>query len=481
MVTAVPTVRVDSHLYEDVAGRVALLVEKGALRAGDKVPSVRKLSRQQKVSIATVLQAYRLLENQGVIEARPQSGYYVRALCLRPPAEPEMSKPAPSATKVSVGDLAVQVIKATRDPSLVRLGAALPSPELLPTQQLNRAMTSLGRRFPQAGNSYDAPPGNTALRTQVARRAVEAGCILSPDDIVTTCGCQEALNLCLRAVAKPGDTIAIESPTFYGILQIIEMLGMRALEIPTHPRDGISLEALGYALESHPIKACLFTPNFNNPMGSCMPEASKERLVAMLAQREIPLIEDDIYGDLGFAPQRPKTCKSFDKQGLVLLCDSFSKTLAPGYRVGWTAPGRYQAQVEHLKFVSSIATATLPQMAIADFLANGGYDHHLRKVRRLYAQKVQQMTQAITKYFPEATRVTRPAGGHVLWVELPPHINSLELYRRALAAKISIAPGPIFSAKQKYQNFIRLNCGNPWSEVIENALIKLGQLIAAME
>jgi DNA-binding transcriptional MocR family regulator len=480
MVIAVPTTRAESHLYEEVAGRVALLVQKGTLRAGDKVPSVRKFSRQQKVSIATVLQAYRLLENQGVIEARPQSGYYVRALCLRPPAEPEMSKPAASATKVSVGDLAIQVIKATRDPSLVRLGAALPSPELLPTQQLNRAMTSLGRRFPQAGNSYDAPPGNTALRTQVARRAVEAGCIFSPDDIVTTVGCQEALNLCLRAVAKPGDTIAIESPTFYGILQIIEMLGMRALEIPTHPRDGVSLEALAYALESHPIKACLFTPNFNKPMGSCMPEANKERLVAMLAQRDIPLIEDDIYGDLGFAPQRPKTCKSFDKQGLVLLCDSFSKTLAPGYRVGWTAPGRYQAQVEHLKFVSSIATATLPQMAIADFLANGGYDHHLRKVRRLYAQKVQQMTQAITKYFPESTKVTRPAGGHVLWVELPAHINSLELYRRALAAKISIAPGPIFSAKQKYPNFIRLNCGNPWSEVIENALIKLGQIIAAM-
>ncbi len=469
------------HLYEQVADRITRLVEGGTLRPGDRVPSVRKLSRQQDVSIATVLQAYRILESQGVIEARPQSGYFVRARLLRLPAEPEMSRPSAAVTKVSLSELVMQVLQATRDPSLVRLGAAIPSPELLPVQQLNRISAAIGRRSPGAGNTYDVPPGHKELRVQIARRNLESGCTLSPDEIVTTCGCQEALNLCLRAVAKPGDTIAIESPTYYGFLQVIESLGMRALEIPTHPRDGVNLEALEMALETHPIKACLFSPTFSNPLGSCMSDADKERLVKLLNAREIPLIEDDIYGDLGFENHRPKTAKAFDRKGLVLLCSSFSKTLAPGYRVGWTAPGRFKTRVEHLKFVSSVATATLPQMAIAEFLASGGYDHHLRKVRRLYAQKIQRMTQAITKYFPENTRITRPAGGHVLWVELPPHIDSVELYRRALTAKISIAPGPIFSVKHKYQNFIRLNCGNLWSETIENALIKLGQIIAGMK
>jgi DNA-binding transcriptional MocR family regulator len=338
----------------------------------------------------------------------------------------------------------------------------------------------VARRHASLCNSCDIPPGNLNLRTQIARRAMESGCTLSPDEIVTTCGCQEALNLCLRAVAKPGDTIAIESPTYYGILQIIETLGMKACEIPTFPRDGVCLDELVKRLKCCRIKACVFSLNFSNPLGSCMPDVKKARLVKILADREIPLIEDDLYGNLSHAPHRPKTAKAFDKYGLVLLCDSFTKTLAPGSRVGWTAPGRFRTQVEHLKFISSIGTPTLPQMAIAEFLANGGYDHHLRKLRRFYAEQVPRVTQAITKYFPAGTKVTRPTGGYVLWVELPPQINSLELFRKALAEKISIAPGPIFSAKQKLENFIRLSCGSPWSEAMDQALLKLGQLCSRM-
>ncbi|PYK99165.1 MAG: GntR family transcriptional regulator, partial [Verrucomicrobia bacterium] len=205
-----------------------------------------------------------------------------------------------------------------------------------------------------------------------------------------------------------------------------------------------------------------------------------KQLVKILAEREIPLIEDDLYGNLSHSPQRPKTAKAFDKEGLVLLCDSFTKTLAPGSRVGWTAPGRFKTQVEHLKFISSIGTPTLMQMAIAEFLANGGYDHHLRKLRRVYAEQVGLVTQAITKYFPEGTKVARPAGGYVLWVELPPQIKSLELFERAVAEKISVAPGPIFSPKQKFQNFIRLSCGTPWSEATDQALLKLGRIITRM-
>ncbi|MBI1864724.1 MAG: PLP-dependent aminotransferase family protein [Nitrospirae bacterium] len=371
-------------LYERVADRITLLIDRGTLRPGDRVPSVRKLSETQDVSISTALQAYRILEDRGMIEARPQSGYYVRPRLWRRPPEPEVSAPASIPTRVGTGDLIMRVLKSVRDPEMVQFGAAVPSP-----------------RHPRQSTAYDMPPGNEALRIQVARRMIEAGCTLGPHDLVTTCGAQEALNLCLKAVAKPGDTIAIESPTFYGILQAIEVLGLRALPIPTHPREGVNIEALRFAVEQKRVRACLFVTNYSNPLGSCTSDANKRRLVQTLAERDVPLIEDDIYGDLHFGPERPKVAKAFDRKGLVLLCSSFSKTLAPGYRVGWIAPGRFKERVEYLKFVSNIATPSLPQMAVAEFLSNGGYDRHLRRIRKVYADQVARTTRAISRYFPE--------------------------------------------------------------------------------
>ena len=467
------------NLYEQVALRISELIEHGTLRPGERVPSVRRCSEQQSVSIATVMQAYRLLENRGLIEARPQSGYYVRMKRWSAPPEPAMTKPPPRAVNVRGSDLILQVLKAGVNPELVRLGTTLPSPETIPMLELGRALGAVGRRAPVMANSCDPPPGNKALRVQIARRAMEAGATLAPDDIITTIGCTEALNLALRAVAKPGDVIAIESPTFFGILQIIESLGMRVCEIPTYPREGICLDELAERLKCCRVKACIFTLNYSNPLGSCMPDEKKKQLVKMLSEREIPLIEDDIYGNITFGANRPKVAKAFDEDGWVLLCDSFSKTLSPGYRVGYVAPGRFKAKVEFLKFVNTGATPALPQMAFAEFLQNGGYDHHLRKIRRLYACQMQRMTETVTRYFPEGTKVTRPEGGMCLWVELPGAVDSLDVYHKALAERITIAPGVLFSAKQKYRNFIRLNCGNPWSETIEKAVAKLGQIIKA--
>jgi len=466
----------EDYLYEQVVARIAALINRGTLRPGERVPSVRRLSSQLGVSISTVLQAYFVLEDRGFIEARPQSGFYVKLRLRELPPEPKPSHPYPSATRVGVADLVAKFFQAARNPDFVPLGAAIPSLDLLPANQLNRITAWIARHQGQQGMKYDFPPGNEALRRQVARRSLDWGCSLSPDDIVTTCGAMEALNLCLRAVAKPGDTIAIESPTFYGILQAIESFGMKALEIPTHPRDGIDLGALETAIKKNKVKACLLVPNFNNPLGSCVSDKNKKQLVEMLARRGIPLIEDDIYGDIYFGNVRPKVAKAFDKEGTVLLCSSFSKTLAPGYRVGWIAPGLFKLQVEHLKSMNTFATATLPQMVVARFLESGGYDRHLRKLRKALASQVQRVSLSISQSFPKGTRVTRPAGGFVLWVELPKSVDSLELYRKALEKKISIAPGPIFSAKQKYQNFIRLSCGQPWSDKLGQAVVTLGRL-----
>lgn len=464
-------------LYETLAGELARLVQAGTLRLGDRLPSVRRMSQQKTLSLTTVLRAYRLLEDQGIIEARPQSGYYVRGVLPQPAALPEPELPQTlDPEHVQVDELVMRVVRDAMRPGLVQFGAAMPAPELLPTARINRILARVARENPQAATSVGLPEGMLELRTQVARRTLEIGCALQPDDFVITNGCAEAIHLALQATCRPGDLVAVESPTYFGILQALEAQGLRALEIPTHTRDGISLEALSFALEHHPVRAVVAVTNFSNPLGSWMPEVNKRALVDLLARYEIPLIEDDIYGELAFRGQRPGVAKLYDRHGLVLLCSSFSKDISPSYRVGWIAPGRYQARVEQLKMATNIATSVLPQLAIAQFLESGGYDSHLRTIRRAYAQKVNEMVQAVMHHFPAGTRVSTPAGGFVIWVQLPGEVDSLVLYQRALSSGITLAPGYIFSAADKYRNFIRLNAAY-MNFAGERALARLGALV----
>ena len=467
----------DTFLYERVASDLGELIRQGTFRAGERIPSVRQLSRQRKISITTVLPAYMLLENHVLIETRPQSGYYVRSRMPELLPEPEMSTPQQDPTLVSVRELVMMVLKDSTNPGLIQLGAAIPNTELVIPTKLNRIMTSISRQTEHQYNTYDIPPGNEALRIQIAQRAVGIGCNLTHADIVTTSGCLEAFTLSLRAVCRPGDTVAIESPMYFGILQVLESLDLRALEIPTHPREGISISALKFAIEHNSIQACLVLSNFNNPLGSCIPDENKQTLVELLNRHEIPLIEGDVCGEIYFTGMRPGLCKAYDRKGLVLLCSSFSKDLVPGYRVGWVVPGRFKSTIEWLKYTTNVATSTLPQVAIAKFLESGGYDHHLRSIRRLYASFVAQLSHAVERYFPEGTRVTRPNGGIVLWVQLPDYADSLELYKQALQAGITLAPGYIFSATHQYKNFIRLNAAW-WSYETDRAMRRLGELVA---
>ena len=464
------------HLYEHIVDKIETLIKEQTLHPGDRVPSLRKLSVQERVSISTVLQAYFTLEDRGLIEARPQSGYYVHHKPVQFPSEPKISRPADSATRVNVSDFVMNMHEVLDAHDAVPFGTATPDPRLLPIRKLNRISSSITRREGNLCHTYDFTQGNETLRRHIARRSVEGGCRLTPDDIVITYGCTEALHLCLRAVAQPGDTIAVESPTYFGFLQLIESLNMKALEIPTHPRDGISLDALEHSLGKYSVKACLITPNYQNPIGSCMPETNKKQLVQLLSRRGIPLIEDDIFGDLHFGIQRPRLCKSFDEHELVLTCTSFSKTLSPGFRIGWTAPGRFKSSVQRLRVTSTLTGSVLPQLTIAEMLSNGAYDHHLRKIRRSYESQIHHVTNAISKYFPAGTNATRPEGGFLLWVELPAGTDTIELHRKALEKGISIMPGAVFSAKRQYKNFIRLNCSNLWSEQLHDALITLGRL-----
>lgn len=468
------------RLYEQVANSIRRLIEEGSLKPGDRVPSVRRLSRHQGVSISTVLQAFMLLENGGLIEARPQSGFYVRARTSLLPPEPRVTNPPKTTSMVSVDDLVLKVYEAARNPSIIPLGAACAQSNLFPAAKLMRLMGSLGRRVGSKINDYDLPPGLLELRRQLARRTLDLGCRLTSDDIITTCGCTEAVALCLQSVAGPGDTIAVESPTYYGFLRMIQSLKMKAVEIPTDPRTGMQVEALDNMLRKKNIKAVLVMSSFHNPLGSCMPDENKRKLVEVITRHDVPLIEDDIYGDLAFAAHRPVAAKAYDKKGLVMLCSSFSKTLAPGFRVGWVAAGRYQHLVMSHKSSLSLATPTPLQWTLAEFLQSGGYDHLMRGLRKTFEHQVQRMSESVGRNFPSGTRVSRPLGGFVIWVEMPESVNAMRLFKEAIDAGISLAPGPIFSARQGFGNFIRLNCGHQWTDRIDRAVATIGKLAGRM-
>jgi DNA-binding transcriptional MocR family regulator len=467
-------------LYERYAQDIAALIKAQTLRPGERLPSVRQASASRQISPATVFAAYYLLEDQGLIQARARSGYYVKAQAQPLQAEPSTAPPGAQSTAVRISDLVFEVLELTRRSDVVPLGSAFPSPALFPLDKLARGLTPTMRQLAPQRLVEDLTLGDERLRRQIGLRYAANGTALEPDEVVITHGALEALNLCLQAVTEPGDVVAVESPTFYSALQALERLKLRAVEVATHPRDGVDLDSLAAVLQAHPVKACWFMPNFQNPLGSLMPDPAKQALVALLAAHQVPLIEDDVYGELYFGLNRPPPAKAYDRQGLVLPCSSFSKCLAPGYRVGWVAAGRYAQQVQRLKLMTTLATAVPSQLAIAEVLQGGGYERHLRQLRLSLAAQQALALRLIASHFPTGTRVTRPQGGYFLWLELPPQVDALELLRRALAQDISIAPGHLFSADQRFGHCMRLNCGQQLDARFEDAVKTIGQLACAL-
>ncbi|WP_449432513.1 GntR family transcriptional regulator MpaR [Pseudomonas putida] len=463
--------------YERFADDIAELIRSGVLGPGQRVPSVRYASQTHGVSPSTVFQAYYLLERRGLIRARPRSGYFVNAHAPRQFSEPQALQPVSESTDVDVSDLVFSILDSIKDPSTVPFGSAFPSPELFPLQRLSRSLASASRAMDPRMVVTDLSPGNPQLRRQIALRYMVAGLMLPMEELLITNGALEALNLCLQAVTEPGDLVAIEAPAFYACLQVLERLKLKAVEIPVHPREGMDLAVLAQTLDKHPVKAVWCMTNFQNPVGASMPEAKKQALVELLARHQVPMIEDDVYAELYYAQQAPKPAKAFDKQGLVMHCGSFAKSLAPGYRIGWVAAGRFAQKIERLKLMTSLCASMPAQAAIADYLQHGGYDRHLRKLR--YALEGQQanMLAAIARHFPAQTRVSQPSGGYFLWLELPQQMDALKLFHMALAQGISIAPGPIFSPTRRFGNCIRLNYGTPWNEGAEKAMETLGRII----
>jgi DNA-binding transcriptional MocR family regulator len=468
-------------VYVRIAEELARLIETQALRPGERLPSVRRLARQKRISATTAVASLRSLERRGLIEARPQSGYFVR-LRAQALAEPRLPRPRSSARPVGISGLIARLNEASLDPQIAPLGAAIPDPDLFPGRSLRRELAAATRREPRILTEYARDvAGHPLLRQEIVRHYAQLGCALHEDELTITNGCMEALNLAVRAVARAGDTIAVESPTYFGFLQIYESLGLKVLEVPTHPRDGLVVEALQERLAGRggrAIRACVVIGNFSNPSGATLSDARKQQLVEVCARADIALIEDDIYGDLQHAGARPVPCKTFDANGGVMLCSSFSKTLAPGARVGFVSGGRWLDDIRLKKAITSVATPRVLQETLATYMHAGRYERHLVRLRRAFAEQVAHVAAVVEASFPAGTRLSRPQGGFVLWVELPGDIDTLAVYEQARAQGLDFAPGPLFSpAAGRYRNCLRLNCGKRWNAQLERALLRLGALL----
>jgi len=466
--------------YQRCAADIAELIANGSLRVGDRLPSVRAASASRRISPSTVFEAYYLLEARGLVHARPRSGYYVSARPAARNPEPPVSRPISDAVQVEINDLVFEILNLSRHPELVPLGSAFPDPALFPLAKLGRSLASAARRLAPRNMVEDLSSGSQRLRQQIAGRYATDGLNIAADDLVITNGAMEALNLCLQAVTEPGDLVVVESPTFYASLQALERRKLRALEVATHPAEGIDLAALESTLSRQPVKACWLMSSFQNPLGGLMPEEKKRDLARLLARHRVPLIEDDVYGELYFGDRKPLPVKAFDEHGLVLHCASFSKCVAPGYRVGWVAAGAWARRVQQLKVMSSLSAAVPSQAALSDYLAQGGHDHHLRRLRQTLLTRRDAMLQAIADSFPEGTHVTHPQGGYFVWVALPPAIDALSLLRQALDHGVSLMPGQLFSADRRFTHCVRLNYGAAEVPALEAATRQLGDLARAM-
>ncbi|MDI1351091.1 PLP-dependent aminotransferase family protein [Aquabacterium sp.] len=476
-------VRMHAHadtLYLKIADAMARQIRTGTLPRGERIPSVRNLASQHGVSQSTVVQAYRTLEDARLIEARPRSGYFVAA---RPPQlpEPDTSRPPRRSVSVGISAMAAKMASLAHHPDYVSFGAACPEASLFAQERVRRAVSRATQRHRGTLCQYPFGPGDESLRRAIARHVLRMGCHIDADDIVVTSSCLESISLCLRTVTKPGDVVALESPTYYGFLDILENLGLRALEIPTHPRTGLSLDALQLALDTQPIKALLAVPTLSNPIGASMPVPERKRLVQMLARHKVPMIEDVLYNDLCEEDDRRRAVQSFDTAGQVMLCGSFSKTIAPGLRLGWIAAPAWTERLQRLKAATSGSETVMLQRALADLLTQPGIEAGYRQLRGVVAARVDEARGLISRHFPKGTRVTAPAGGFILWLELPGEIDTVALFEACLDEHICIAPGSLFSATDRFRHCMRLGLGGKWGDAERRALARVGKLAEALK
>ncbi|WP_027951249.1 PLP-dependent aminotransferase family protein [Haliea salexigens] len=438
-------------------------------RLGERLPSVRTLCQEKGLSKATVQHALQRLEAQGLLEARPKAGYFVTLQpdgVKKPLSRARIEAPRP----VSVSDLLLDIMRRSAAFDLL---PDLQSGHLPPgIVALNRSIgRSLRRQKGEDYQYYDEPDGVLLLREQLSLHAARRGWIVSPDQLCITSGCQHALFMALMASCERGDVVAVESPGFYGVLQLLEQLDLRVVEVPTSVETGMDIDALEEVLERWKVKACIVSPAFATPGGAMMPLESKQRLLALAERHNLAVIEDDIYADtsLGAAPD---PLKALDSDNRVILCSSFSKSLSRDLRLGWVSGARWHDRIQHLKLVTQLASSRYLQQGVAEFIADGGFAAHLRRQRNELRANRDRLIAELHAW-PGEVRVSTPQGGLAVWVELPQHVDTLAAYPQGLELGVVITPGPLFSVSGQFANCLRISFAHPWKASRTEALRRL--------
>ena len=463
---------VDLPKYQALENTLRKSIEGGRWRPGERVPSIRELCSHYGYSKITVQHALQRLEAQGLIQARERSGFFVSL--GRSEFEPPRQAAMPAAPQpVSVSQVFQDIM--TRSAAfdlLPDLHSDEPPPGII---QLNRSIGRALRRQSASFQYYDEPAGDQALRTQLALRAAKRGWTVEANQFCVTSGCQQSLFLALMAVCKSGDVVAVEAPGFYGVLQLLEQLELRVIEIPASPTTGMDVRALEESLQVWDIKACVVSPSFATPTGAVMPSENRRRLLELAERHDLAIIEDDIYGESGWF-NTPDSLKAIDECDRVIHCSSFSKVLSRDLRLGWVSAGRWHRNILQLKLTTQLASSRFLQQGVAHFLAEGGYASYLRRYRQRLRLQRDRLLDLLGNW-PVPLKATAPQGGLALWVELPPEVDTLSLYAKTLKEGIVITPGSLFSVSGKFSNCLRISFAHPWNEARTDALQRLPALM----
>lgn len=471
------TIGTKQYKYEKIIDYIQSAINKGVLKFNGKLPSLRKISTEFDCAISVAMQAYTELEVRGRIYAVEKSGFFVSEQSKHNIPSPQKEKHKLESEISKSNNLTKMVIDLSINKSVVNFGAGVPDQAILPINRLKKSFIKISKEQPQLLSQYSCVNGFEKLRQELAYLMLNKGVNVSSEELIITNGCSEAVAIAIKAVTSAGDTIAIESPVFFGIINILEQLERKVIELPTSPDKGIDLVTLEQLIKNKKVSACIITATFQNPLGHIMPQASKRKLVDLAARYNIPIIEDDLYGECSFNNKNYHPLKYYDYADIVLYCSSFSKTLSPGSRIGWLIPSQYKLQCESIKIAETFGGPVIVQAAMADFLHENGYEYHIKRLRKFISVQTHQVKQFILKYFPSDIKVTNPQGGYFLWIELNKNINTMELFHEAIKNNISIIPGPVFSTSNKYNNCFRISCGSPITEKIEHGIKKLAKMI----
>ncbi|MGQ5289273.1 aminotransferase-like domain-containing protein [Pectobacterium actinidiae] len=464
-------------IYENIMSGITTAISHGQLLPGTRLPSIREYASLHGVSLNSVKTAYRLLEDRGLIFARPKSGYFVCDKLPELSEKNEVSSINPVIQLTGMSNLLSLILEYQQHEDCTDLALACPTGDIFyPLNRLRKMTARMVRSSAAFRPVYTMSQGSLKLRMQIARRGLRLGMVQSADDITITHGTMEALNLAVRASTQPGDIVAVETPTFFNLYPMLEQLGRKIISLPTHPRRGMCLDTLETLFNQQNIKAVITIPSVHNPLGFSMPVESRKRLAALASARQFTVIEDAMYAELQFSEHPVPNIKAFDEDGWVMVCASYTKTIAPDFRIGWIDAGRFRNQVRQMKFNSSVAESSLLSETLGNFLETGSYELHLRHLRKIYARQIDAIRACIAASFPEGTRISRPQGGFILWIEMPQGIDALSLFYRALSENIICMPGLLCSGNPAFSHCLRLAVCFEITDRHRAAIRRLGEL-----